>query len=70
MGIVAILSFFLILFVAIFIDGGFLEHPAVLFVLLAGFGVAAIGLGGLFNFIKHDELPSTFHPRKHDPHST
>jgi hypothetical protein len=69
MGIVAILSFFLIMFSAVFIDGGFASSALGVFALLASLGIAGVGLTGLFNFIKHQELPDTFHPRPHDPHT-
>jgi hypothetical protein len=69
MGIVAILSFFLIMFTAIFIDGGFASSTLGVLALLASIGIAMVGLTGLFHFIKHQELPDTFHPRPHDPRS-
>ena len=70
MGIIAILSFFVILFGALFIDGGMLSGPLSIAALLPGLGVAMVGLVGIYNFIKHEELPGTFHPRTHVPHST
>lgn len=70
MGIIAILSFFVIMLGALFIDGGFAGSALGVAALLASLGVATVGLIGLYNFMRHEEMPGTFHPRTHDPHST
>jgi hypothetical protein len=70
MGLIAILSFFIILFGTLFVGGGFAGGAIGVFALLASIGVAAIGLTGLYNFIKHDEMPDTGHAPPHRvPHA-
>lgn len=69
MGIVSILSFYVIMMAAVFIDGGVASGRLGVAALLVSLGVAAIGLVGLFNLIRHDEMPETFHPRTHQPHT-
>ena len=35
--------------------------------LIASIGVAAVGMAGLYNYLRHEELPKTFHPKHHVP---
>jgi hypothetical protein len=63
MALVAILTFFVLLTGTVFVAGGFASSALGVVALLLSAGVAAVGMGGLYNFIKHDEMPDTAKPR-------
>jgi hypothetical protein len=69
MGIIAILSFFIILSGAVLVLGGFASSVLGALALVVGLGIAIVAIVGMYNFIKHDEMPDSFQPRHHDPHA-